>query len=102
MASESLDAFARALAEIADLQRGDPTPAGGVTEDPATARAIGRASVVLLSSHLERYVYAVNEQAASVLNTSGVAGNDIPEVLRLLHSRQSVEALIATGWERRA
>jgi hypothetical protein len=101
VASGSLDAFDRAVDEVADLQRADPTPLGATPSDPARTRAVGRASVVLLSSHFERYVYAINEEATGAINSSALAGADLPMRLRLLHSRSSVDGLVETGWERR-
>jgi len=56
----------------------------------------------LLSSHFERYIYAVNEEATDVINGSGVTGAYLPELLRLLHSRVIVDAMVETGWEHRA
>jgi hypothetical protein len=101
MASRSLDAFVRAVGEIAELQRADPTPRGRPRSDPATTRVIGRASVALLSSHFERYIYAVNEEAIGVINAVTVVGADLPELLKLSHSRTSVDAMLKTDWEHR-
>ncbi|HEY2141184.1 MAG TPA: HEPN domain-containing protein [Solirubrobacteraceae bacterium] len=102
MASDSLDAFVRAVEEVTELQRADPTPVGQPPSDPATTRVIGRASVVLLSSHFERYIYAVNEEATCFINAMNVVGVNLPELFRLMHSRTSVDAMLETGWDRRA
>lgn len=102
MASSALNAFLDAVHEVVELQQADPTPLGDAPISPETTRVIGRASVVLLSSHFERYVYAVNEEATGALNNSGVAGDALPEFVRLLHSRPSVDALLATSWEGRS
>jgi RiboL-PSP-HEPN len=102
MASGSLDAFVQAVDEITELQRADPTPQGKPPNEPATTRVIGRASVALLSSHFERYIYAVNEEATGVINAVTVAGASLPELLKLLHSRTSVDAMLKTDWEHRA
>jgi len=101
MASRPLAAFGQAVKEVRDLQRADPTPVGATPIQPETTRVVGRASVVLLSSHFERYVYSVNEEAATHINASGVLGSRLPEVVRLLHSRPTVDGLLETGWERR-
>jgi hypothetical protein len=101
MASVALEAFTLAVEEIDELQRADPTPVGRVSLDPARTRVVGRASVVLLSSHFERYVYAINEEAIGVVNASGVMGAQLPERLKLLHSRVAVDAVVATDWEQR-
>jgi hypothetical protein len=57
--------------------------------------------VVLLSSHFERYIYAVNEEAAARVNAVSPRGTDLPEPLRLVHSRLAVDSLAQTGWENR-
>ncbi len=89
--------------EAQPVDRSVPTHEGGAApSDAALARVIGRASVVLLSSHFERYVYSVNEEAAGVLNATPHTSSRLPELLRLLHSRSAIDELVATGWERRA
>jgi hypothetical protein len=100
--SAALEAFVEAMREVAELQSADPTPPGRAPVDPHVSRVIGRASVVLLASHFERYLYAVNEEAASVVNLASVSGPVLPQQLRLLHSRSSIDAMIETSWERRS
>jgi RiboL-PSP-HEPN len=101
VASDSLDAFGVAVQEVSELQKADPTPLGSAPVDPERTRVIGRASVVLLSSHFERYIYSINEEATTVLNSTGLLGYLLPELLKLLHSRESVESLLETGWDKR-
>jgi hypothetical protein len=67
----------------------------------ARARVIGRASVVLLASHFERYFYAVNEEAIGFLN-GRIASQNIPEPLRLLHSADAIDRVLNTQWDNRA
>jgi len=102
MASAAIRAFQRAVAEINDLERADPTPLGRQPVDSTISRVVGRATVVLLSSHFERYLYAVNEEAARHLAASITRGNQVPELMRLLHTRPTLEAMLETSWERRA
>lgn len=102
MASGSLVAFRRGLVEVDELQRADPTPLGAAPANPEIARVIGRASVVLLSSHFERYIYAINEEATQLLNEAEIQGHLLPEGIRLLHSQPPIDALIATSWEKRS
>lgn len=102
MASVALDTFVRARVEVAQLARADPTPSGQLPFDPEITRVVGRASVVLRSSHFERYIYAVNEEAANAVNAASPPGAALPESLRLLHSRSSLEEMVETGWDRRA
>lgn len=70
--------------------------------DLRTARAVGRAQVVLLSSHFERYLYTVNEEAVAFLNTKRLASSVLPNSLKLLHSRYPIDDLCETGWENRS
>jgi hypothetical protein len=102
MASDALNAFVPALEEIDELLRADNTPVGGSPTDPAITKVVGRASVVLLSSHFERYFYAINEEAAAYLNAAGVCGRLLPEALRLVHSAGGVDAMVETQWQNRA
>jgi hypothetical protein len=101
MASAAFRAFQHAVGEINDLERADPTPLGQQPADPTIARVVGRATVVLLSSHFERYLYAVNEEATRHLATFVTRGDEVPEMLRLLHARPALEALLETSWEKR-
>jgi len=102
VASGSLLAFRRGILEIEELLLADPTPVGAAPTNPELTRVIGRASVVLLSSHFERYIYAINEEATQLLNDAEVAGDCLPERIRLLHSQSPIDSLVATGWENRA
>lgn len=102
MASAAFRGFNQAVGEINDLERADPTPLGGQPVDPTIARVVGRATVVLLSSHFERYLYAVNEEAARHLTKSVTRGYQLPEQMRLLHARPALEDLLETSWEKRA
>lgn len=101
MASASLLSLRRGLLEIDELQRADPTPVGDAPKNPEISRVVGRASVVLLSSHFERYIYALNEEATEVLNREEVQGHVLPELLRLIHSQSAIDDLFATQWDRR-
>jgi len=57
------------------------------------ARVAGRAQVVLLSAHFERYIYSVNEEAVEFVNHLHIPAASLPENLRLLHSRYPVEVV---------
>lgn len=80
------------------LQQANPTPSGAAPNRPALTRAIGRASVVLTSSHLERYIRNVNEEAVDFVNAQQIVGAQLPESIRLLHSKSIVEELSSTTW----
>src|SRR3954468_19902572 len=102
MASAALLAFEQALGEIDDLGRADPTPPGGLPTHPTIARVVGRATAALLSSHFERYVYAVNEEATRHLAGLVTTGTEVPEPVRLLHTRVPLDVLLETSWEKRS
>lgn len=100
MPSAALAALELGLQEVEDLQRANPTPVR-LPSRPKVVRAINRASVVLLSSHLERYLRAVVDEAVSHVNAQGVAADRLPLMLRLQHSRQSAEDLALAQWTNR-
>jgi RiboL-PSP-HEPN len=103
MPSNALGTLATGLAEIRALQLANPSPAeGSGLKKPAVVRAIGRSEVVLLSSHFERYLYAVNQEAVDAVCNSGAISDVLPERLKLEHSRQPIEIISSTAWEHRA
>jgi hypothetical protein len=103
MPSKALSALADGLAEIEALQRANPSPAtGSGLKRPEVVRAIGRSEVVLLSSHFERYLYDVNQEAVDAVCNSSAISDVLPKRLKLEHSRQPIEAISAMAWERRA
>ena len=101
MPSQAFTSLSQALIEIGDLQSANPSPTGAAPGDPAITRVIGRASVVLLSSHFERYIYAVNEEAVSFINDHKVAGDSLPLLIRLQHTQGAIDTLAKTKWDRR-
>ncbi len=101
MASPALIELRLALAEIEALERANPSPTGAAPTHPEITRAIGRASVVLASGHLERYVRSLNETACDFINTHVVDITRVPVEIRLLHARQPIDALATQSWERR-
>lgn len=102
MPSEALSLLLAGLEEVRDLERANPTPPGGLPERPRVVRAINRASVVLLSSHLERYLRNLNEEAVSVINAATVDGLSLPASLRLQHSKAPIDELANAQWDNRA
>jgi len=100
--SKALGELLTGLREIDALQKANPTPQeGSGLRRPEIVRAIGRSEVVLLSSHFERYLYALNEEAVEKLCGSSIPASAIPNRLRLEHSREVIEKLATTSWERR-
>lgn len=103
MTSNALANLLVGLEEIKALQRANPSPnEGSGLRKPEIVRAIGRSEVVLLSSHFERYIYGLHEEAVDYLCQSGTKAGSLPEMLRLQHSRQSVDDIVAKSWERRS
>jgi|SRR5215216_762096 len=100
MPSLSYSALVLAVSEINELTSAHPT--AGAIIPTALSRVLGRASVVLLSSHFERYFYAINEEAVTFLNSCGLTGERVPETLRLVHSKQPISEIEQTSWENRS
>ena len=101
MPSKALEALQSAIAEVKDLEKANPSPIGAAPTEPAITRAIGRASVVLLSSHFERYFYAVNEEVVYHLNSQAISSEKFPTEIRLLHTKTKVEEVAKMSWENR-
>jgi hypothetical protein len=102
MPSAALRAFINASDEISDLGGAShPSLQPSKADSLRVARAIGRGQVVLLSSHFERYFYAVNEELVEHLNHLQVSSTQLPEVIRLIHSMIPIDDLSKTGWEKR-
>lgn len=102
MPSVALGSLQSAVKEISDLRRADRSSRAATPSTLRLARALARAQVVLLSAHFERYFYAVNEEAISYVNSHGVQGGQLPQTMRLLHTKQPVDELSEVAWERRA
>lgn len=101
MPSLALSALLEAIAEIGDLSDGRRHKGAIPPTVLKKARAIGRAQTVLLSSHFERYFYAVNEEAVAHLNSNAVLAASLPNNLKLLHSKDPFDEVAHTDWERR-
>lgn len=104
MSSKALLDLVGGVDEVRALRTHYPVPSRGFpTGDKALAvKAHGRACVVLLSSHLDRYIYAVNEEAIEWVNSSSCDLSHFPEVFLLQHSQRVVDELSGRNWERRA
>jgi hypothetical protein len=102
MASSALNGLLAGLAEIRALQRANPSPQqGSGLKRPDVVRAIGRSEIVLLSSHFEQFIYALNEEAVTSVCAAAVLSSALPEILKLQHSRYPIDVIFATAWERR-
>jgi hypothetical protein len=102
MTSAALDGLLAGIAEVQALQRANPTPqqGGGFTR-PEIVRAMGRAEVVLLSSHFERYLYALNEEACQFVVELAPPSAKLSQEIRLIHAREVVDELARMNWENR-
>lgn len=101
MASAAYASLTLAIAEVEHLgavrrAKGSADLAMGGVE-----RVVGRAATVLLSSHFERYIRSINEEAVDYLNGCGVCGATLPEKLRLVHSKRAIDKLVQVSWENR-
>ena len=103
MPSQAFLAFVSAIDEIDALGAASrPSLSINTASSLRIARAIGRGQIVLLSSHFERYIYALNEELVAFINTQRIHGNRLADTLRLQHSMEPIDNLALTGWERRA
>ena len=66
MPSVAVQALTDAVKEVDELL-GAPAKGGSMQQRLALTRVAGRAGVVLLAGHFERYFYAVNEEAVAFL-----------------------------------
>ena len=55
-----------------------------------------------MTSHFERYIYALNEELITFLNGVRLLGHQLDPSVRLLHSMLPIDELGRTGWEHRA
>jgi hypothetical protein len=70
------------------------------TDSLRIARAVGRAQVVLLSSHFERYFYAVNEEAVDFVNAKHISATVLSS--RLNFFILGIQSMISRQWIGRA
>jgi hypothetical protein len=101
VASGAIQALSVAVEEVQHLLAALPST-GPLNVRLARARVVGRAGVVLLASHFERYFYALNEEAITYLNGHQVPSENIPEQFRLLHSADMIDRILETQWPNRA
>ncbi|WP_157642195.1 HEPN domain-containing protein [Burkholderia ubonensis] len=101
MPSVAFGALSAAITETVDL-RG--VGAGISNLNPSSnriRRSLSRGAIVLLSSHFERYIYAVNEEAVSFLNQNQVTAVMLADEIRLLHSKAPLDELAEMAWQNR-
>lgn len=103
MSSQALHGLLEGVAEVKALRTRYPVPRRGIATgiEAIAAKAHGRACVVLLNSHFERYVHAVNEEAIDWLNSHHCGLDRFQEVFLLTHSRGAIDELAKKSWEKR-
>ena len=101
MSSAAFENLRTVIPEISDLLGAASGSDLKSSVKAARSRAVGRACVVLLSSHFERYFRAVNEEAVAYVGAVGMVSDRLPRHVRLVHSRGSVDRLQKTAWENR-
>jgi hypothetical protein len=99
-AFRSLDTALKEVAELGTLVRPYLNKTTGLAL--SRLRVVGRAQVVLLSSHFERYFYGVNEEAVMFVNSRNITAADLSDPIKLLHSKQPIDDIAETGWENRS
>lgn len=102
--SVALHGLITGVEEIRALRSHYPVRAGHLASGftATAAKAHGRACTVLLSSHFERYIHRINEEAVDWLNGTPRPLSMLPEELLLLHSQEPVDELSRTNWQKRA
>ena len=101
MPSQALLDFNIGASEVTDILRADPTPPGDIPQDPDITRALTRAALVMLCGHFERYIRGSVEEAIEIMNEAIFDRDLLPLRFKLQHSREPVERLWRTSWERR-
>jgi len=102
MPSNALKGLQAGLEEVRALRKLSPvrdTLARG--PKASTARAHGRASVVLLSGHYERYIRALNEEALAWFKFQDVKSSQVPDEIKLRHSKVTIDKIATASWNNR-
>jgi hypothetical protein len=102
MPSGAFGLLAAAIAEVVDLRGAGASVSNLDPSSNRIRRSLSRGAIVLLSSHFERYIYAVNEEAVSFLNQSQIAASALANEFRLLHSKAPLEELAEMDWLNRS
>lgn len=103
MPSQALAELRAGIDEIRTLRRHGPKV--GQSRDPHLARAAvianRRSCTVLLCSHYERYIYALNEATVDFLNHLQISTDQVPEAIKLHQCREAVDLLAQSQWTKR-
>jgi RiboL-PSP-HEPN len=99
MPSIAYSSLATALGEVSDLSSAS---AGGpnllTRQSNRVHRSASRGAIVLLSSHFERYLYAVNEEVIGFVNAAAIQASSLSNEVKLLHSKVPLEEMAEMDW----
>lgn len=99
MASLAYNAFVAALVEVLDLRDASARKSNLLNpEINRMRRSASRGAIVLLSSHFERYIYGINEEAVTFINDRAISATSLANDLRLLHSKAPLDELAEMDW----
>jgi len=104
MPSTALQELELGLQEVLALRQHPPRLSGSTRSKPAVLRATiahRRACVVLLCSHFERYLYALNDLVVDYLNQCTLPSTSIPIKIRLLQARRPIDEMSQRQWDHR-
>ncbi|NTV40024.1 MAG: hypothetical protein HGA51_08755 [Demequinaceae bacterium] len=93
MTSASLADLEGRLDEVRCLTALDPKRGESLTEHPRLSAAVNRASLVLLSAHLEGYLEDIAVEAIDALVEGGAALSRLPLLFRAIHAEEHLRPL---------
>lgn len=102
MGSSALEGLSAGLEEVKLIQSVGPPPSMDVLRAESIRSSLMRSAIVLLVSHLERFIYALNELALESLGSVGVPAANLQDELRLLHAKPAIDEVAVIQWDRRA
>ena len=102
MSSPALEGLAAGIEEVKLIQSVGPPPGKGLLGAEAVKSSLVRSAIVLLVSHLERFIYALNESAFESLGSADVPAAALQDELRLLHAKPAIDEIALMQWNHRA
>jgi RiboL-PSP-HEPN len=96
--SRSFDEYISGWREVTEILRAIPRDRfSSRSRRPQVSTALLKGCVVLLSSHLERYVESLASEAIDVMNAISPKNHLVPRALRMLHLEQPINS-ISNKW----
>ncbi|WP_161805545.1 HEPN domain-containing protein [Frigoribacterium sp. RIT-PI-h] len=106
MTSPALQEFLVGVEEVRALRSHGPRATGrpghaqaALLEKARTAHR--RACAVLICSHLERYIYGLNETLSDFLGSASLTAENIPNAIRLAQSKAHIDDMGQMQWDNR-